>query len=142
MKRSYAVHSFLRVLCTYIGIVPHRHGLVARRSDFVACEQPSERSLISAFVIHLLERIIDKLATCEISRFLLVSATEQSNFDLTWSDIPKICFLESRNQRTCHDIVGADWSKMSISSRSLVILARCYYIHQVALDLYIATYYN
>ena len=45
--------------------------LVLRKPDFVACEQQSRgpASLISAFVIRLLENMISYQALCKISKF-------------------------------------------------------------------------
>ena len=50
-------------------------GLVARKSDFVACEQQM-RSLISAFIIRPLDSIIAYLALWQKSIFQLVSVAE------------------------------------------------------------------
>ena len=52
------------------------------------------RSLISAFVIRLLENFISKLATSEIS--MLVSVAEQAGLSLVLSGTPKTGFLASR----------------------------------------------
>ena len=52
------------------------------------------RSLIGAFVICILESIISKLDTSEISIFQLVS--EQAGLGMTWSKIPKRGFLTMR----------------------------------------------
>ena len=41
-------------------------------------------SLISTFVIHLLERIISTLATSEISMFYVVSEAEQAGLAMTF----------------------------------------------------------
>ena len=49
--------------------------------------------LISAFVIRLLEIIISKLDTSEISIFLLVSVAEQAGLNLTLSETPKTGFV-------------------------------------------------
>ena len=57
-------------------------------------DQPAHsRSLISAFVIRLLESIISKLAASEILIFLLVSVAEQAGLNLTFSENPKTGFL-------------------------------------------------
>ena len=42
-------------------------------------------------------KLIDKLATCKISAFQLVSVTEQAGFSLTWSETPKTGFLTLRH---------------------------------------------
>ena len=53
-------------------------------------EQPAHsRSLISAFVIRLQERIISRLATSEISLFWLVSVAEETGLSFTFSETPK-----------------------------------------------------
>ena len=51
------------------------------------------RSLISAFVIRSLERIIYRLATSEMSIFYLVSLAEQAGLNLTLSETVKTGFL-------------------------------------------------
>ena len=51
------------------------------------------RSLISAFVISLLESAISKLATSEKSLLYLVSVAEQASLRMTWSETPKTGFL-------------------------------------------------
>ena len=59
-------------------------------------DQPAHpRSLISAFVIRLLESIIhvSKFAASEILIFELVSVAEQAGLNLTFSEPPKIGFL-------------------------------------------------
>ena len=54
------------------------------------------RSLISAFVIRFLKKIISKLASKEISIFFLASVAEQAGLKLTLSETPKTGFLTSR----------------------------------------------
>ena len=57
-------------------------------------DQPAHpRSLISAFVIRFLERIICKLAAGEISIFWLVSVAEETSLKLTLLETPKTGFL-------------------------------------------------
>ena len=53
-------------------------------------------SLISTFVICLLEGIISKLATSEISIFYLVSVAEETDLSLTLSDTTKTGFVQWR----------------------------------------------
>ena len=53
-------------------------------------------SLISAFVIRLLESIISRLASSEISIFKLVSVAEETGLSLTLSETPKTGFVEWR----------------------------------------------
>ena len=60
-------------------------------------DQPAHpRSLISAFVIHLLESIISTLATNKLSFFYLVSVAEQGGLSLAFSETPKTGFLATR----------------------------------------------
>ena len=60
-------------------------------------DQPAHlRSLISAFVIRFLENFICKLATGEISIFLIVSVAEENGLNLTLTETPKIDFLPTR----------------------------------------------
>ena len=60
-------------------------------------DQPARsRSLISAFVIRLLKRIILRLATSEISPFYLVSVAEETGLSLASSETPKTGFLATR----------------------------------------------
>ena len=59
------------------------------------CTQ-QRRSLISAFIIRLLESIVSTLAKRQISIFCLVSVAEQAGFGMTCSQAPKVGFLASR----------------------------------------------
>ena len=60
-------------------------------------DQPAHlHSLISAFVIHLLESIISRLATSEISIFELVLVAVKAGLNLTLSGTQKTGFLASR----------------------------------------------
>ena len=59
-------------------------------------------SLISAFVILVLESTISKLATHEISVFQLVSVAEEAGFSLALSETPKSGFVAARPK--CHNI--------------------------------------
>ena len=52
--------------------------------------------LIRAFVIPLLESIISKLDTAEISIFLLVSVAEETDFSLALSETPKTGLVASK----------------------------------------------
>ena len=55
-----------------------------------SADQPAHlRSLISVFVIRLLESIISRLATDEILIFLLVSVAGETNLSLALSETPK-----------------------------------------------------
>ena len=65
------------------------------------------RILISAFVIRGLENIISKLATDEISFFLLVSVAEETGLSLDLSETPKTGFLATRpNHKDILDCPG------------------------------------
>ena len=60
-------------------------------------DQPAHpRSLISAFIIRLLERMISKLATSEILICWLVSIAEETPLSLTLSETQKTLFAVSR----------------------------------------------
>ena len=78
-------------------------GVDASKPDFRAAnnkgaDQPGHvRSLISVVVIRLMENIISKLATSEISVFYLVSVAEQTRLCVTWSESPRTGFLTSRS---------------------------------------------
>ena len=63
-----------------------------------SADQPAHtRSLISAFVIHILDSMISKLATSEIIIFLLVSVAEEAGLSLALSETPKTGFLTTRH---------------------------------------------
>ena len=60
-------------------------------------DQPEHpHSLISTFVIRLLESIIYKRDTSEISIFYVASVAEQAGLGMTISETPKTGFLASR----------------------------------------------
>ena len=60
-------------------------------------DQPAHPpSLISAFVICILESSISKLATSGISFFKLVSVAEQAGLNLTLSETPMTDFVTTR----------------------------------------------
>ena len=60
-------------------------------------DQPAHpRSLISTFVIRLLEKFIHRHAMGVISIFLLVSVTEENVLSLALSKTPKTGFLTTR----------------------------------------------
>ena len=73
-----------------------------RKSVYVICEQqrrnqPSHpRSLISAFVVHCLDRIIPILANFKITRLKLASEAAQNSLSLTWSETTKDKFYRDR----------------------------------------------
>ena len=91
-------------------------------------DQPAHRySLISAFVILILESIISRLATSEISIFLLVCVAEQAGLNLSLTEIPQTGFLTMRH------IYGSIFSRFTIddlvSERNYLIsleLTVCY----------------
>ena len=69
-------------------------GGVANNTD---AEQPAHpRSLISVFVVRVVESIISKLATGEISIFYLVCVAEETGKSLAFSETPKTGFVASR----------------------------------------------
>ena len=55
-----------------------------------SADKPADpHSLISTFVIHLLESIISKFAKSEFSIFWLVSVAEETGLGLTFRETPK-----------------------------------------------------
>ena len=58
--------------------------------------QTSLRSLISSFLICLLEHIISKLATSKFLTFLLVSVAEETGLSHALSETPKTGFVTSQ----------------------------------------------
>ena len=80
-------------------------GLVARKPNFVVCEQQkcrpgcasAQTDLISMFVVHSLESIIAKLAICKILIFQLVLVAQQAALSLTLSQTPNTGFLATRH---------------------------------------------
>ena len=76
----------------------HHMGLDAKKSVFGVSEQERRRpaypsSLISAFVICFLERIISKLATCKVLYIWLVSVAEETGLSLSLSETQKTVFV-------------------------------------------------
>ena len=61
-----------------------------------AAQPAHPRSLISAFINHLLESIISKLASSGISIFLLVTIAEETCLSLALSVTPKTGFVPTR----------------------------------------------
>ena len=60
-------------------------------------DQPAHlRSLISAFVVRCLDRIILLLSISEISSLCIASVAEQAGLSFTWSKPPKTGFLVTR----------------------------------------------
>ena len=67
-------------------------------------DQPAHlRSLISAFIIRCLNRIIPLLAISKIYKSWLVSVAEQAGLSLTWSETPKTGFLVT-GLIACHHV--------------------------------------
>ena len=58
-------------------------------------------SLISPFIIHLLESVISRLATSEISIFQLVSVLEQTGLGLDLWETLKTGFISTRENLSC-----------------------------------------
>ena len=72
----------------HVNILEHRRKKTCLRkfANNKDADQPAHsRSLISAFVIRLLERIILSLATSEISNFYLISIAEETGVSLVLS---------------------------------------------------------
>ena len=83
--------------------------LNARKPVFGVCEQQGRRPACASAqsdqrrVIHLLESILSKLATGELSIFKLVSVAKQTGLSLTLTETPKTGFVASRSfNLVCH----------------------------------------
>ena len=61
-----------------------------------ADQSAHQRSLISAFVIRILESTISKLATSEISTFWLVSVAGETGWSPAFTETPKTGFIATR----------------------------------------------
>ena len=63
---------------------------------WVLCQIPTTkmhpRSLISTVVVHCLDSMICMPTISKVSRFYLVSVSEQAGLNLTWSKIPEDTF--------------------------------------------------
>ena len=71
-----------------------RENLSLGSANNEGADQPAHpHSLISAFAIRLLESIIAKLATSNISLFYLVSIADQAGLGTTWFKTLKTSFL-------------------------------------------------
>ena len=95
MSRAREVHCIFSLCLVSIG--PRREKTCLRGFANTGADQPAyPRSLISPFVIRLLESIIPRLAMSEISIFLLASEAEQAGLNLTLLETPETGFLASR----------------------------------------------
>ena len=65
-------------------------------NNTVADQPAHPRSLISAFVIRVLETIMSRLVSSAISIFWLVSIAEEAGLNLTLSETAKTGFLATR----------------------------------------------
>ena len=60
-------------------------------------DQPAhQRSLISTFVVHCLDRISPLVSICKISSLYLASGAAQAGLSLPWSQTPNTGFLVTR----------------------------------------------
>ena len=86
-----------KFICLYAAIwASTRENLFSKVSNSKGADQPAHPcSLISVFVIHLLESIISKLAD-DISIFWLVSVAEETDFSLALSETLKTGFVPLR----------------------------------------------
>ena len=66
------------------------------------------RSLISTFVIHILESTISKLARSEFSFFQLISVAEQAGLNFTLSETPNLTLSET--PKTGFDMTRPKWA--------------------------------
>ena len=85
----------LRIMCLTHCTTADIWASTRENLSLVVCEQP-RRSLISTFVIRLVESLICKLATGEISIFQLVSIAEETGLKLAVSENTKTGFLARR----------------------------------------------
>ena len=74
----------------------HKMGHNLRKPVFGGLRTTDPRSLISGFVIRVLETIISRLASSAIPIFWLVSVAEEAGLNLTLSETPKKGFLPTR----------------------------------------------
>ena len=76
--------------------------LTRENTSSKVCEQQRRRTAcislhtVQHLFFHLLENIISKLATREISLFYLVYVAEQAGLGMTWSEATKTGFLASK----------------------------------------------
>ena len=91
-RQTFILPNLKKYRCTLIGRAgsngPRREKIcLLGFANNTGADQPAHpRRLISAFVIRFLERIISKLATSELSIFLLVSVAEETGLNLTLSE--------------------------------------------------------
>ena len=85
-------------MCSMIIIGPRRDKTCLWGfANNTGADQPAHpRSLISAIVVRLLESIISRLATSEVSIFQLVSVAELAGLNLTLSESPKAGSVATR----------------------------------------------
>ena len=90
------VYFFLNTL-SILPCGPRREKTFRGVANNKGADQPAhQRSLISAFVISLLESMTFRLASSEISIFYLVSIAEQSGLNLALWETPKTGFVMTR----------------------------------------------
>ena len=95
MHRSFLLVFVLRLFVSY-GPQPEKT-CPRRVANNKGADQPVHMcSLISAFVIRLMESIISRLASSEISTVWLVSVAERTGSSLALSETPKTGFLMVR----------------------------------------------
>ena len=62
-------------------------------------DQPAHpRSLISAFVVRFLDRVMSLVSVTKIPSLMLASVAEQADLSLTWSETPKDSFSHDKAQ--------------------------------------------
>ena len=72
--------------------------LVATKPVFPGLQTTKAQSSLNIFVIHLLESIISKLASSQISIFQLVSVAEETGLSVALSETPKTGFVATRSK--------------------------------------------
>ena len=96
-------------------------------------DQPAHpRSLISAFVVPCLDRIIPLLAIAEFSRLCIVSVAAHASLGFTWSQTPKTGFPMLRRK------LSLNWSNWM--TRKIYFESVCYYYINSAASSEFGTY--
>ena len=98
MKVSFPAISLGKPSSSLVRYGPRREKTCLRRfANNKGADQPAHtRSLIIGFAIRLLESIISKLATSEVSLLYIVSVAEETGLKLALSETPQTGFVATR----------------------------------------------
>ena len=96
--------TYLIIVCVLFGPRREKPCLLGFANNLGADQPAPPRSLISAFVIRLLESLISRLATSKISIFWLVTVAEDTGLKLALSDTPKTGFSATKPNLCKHVI--------------------------------------